>query len=90
MAKLFFLLSGEHETLPASELKAVLETEDFAFRTLQKIDQVLRIDAGIECIDAVKRRAAFTRLCGLELVDCEAEATAIIKTVRSTSLEKVL
>lgn len=90
MANLFFLLSGEHETLPGAELRAVLEAENFAFKTLQKIDQVLRIEADVECIDTIRRRAAFTRLCGLELFDCEAETTTIMKAIRSTSLEQVL
>ena len=90
MARLFFLLSGEHETLPASELKAVLEAENFAFKTVQKIDQVLRIEADVECINAIKRRAAFTRRCTLELFQCEAETTAIMKAIRSISLEQVL
>ena len=39
MAKLFFLLSGEHESLPVSELKAILETEGYVYKVLEKLDQ---------------------------------------------------
>ena len=31
MAKLFFLLSGESETLPAAEVKAILEAEGYGY-----------------------------------------------------------
>lgn len=90
MAKLFFLLSGEHEDLPASELKAVLEAEGHTYQVLEKLDQVLRIEADPECINAVRRRTAFTRLCGLELLTCEAEIGSIVKATRSLCAETIL
>jgi tRNA (guanine10-N2)-dimethyltransferase len=90
VAELFFLLSGEHETLPASELKAILEAEDYAFKPLEKLDQALRLKAELDCIEAIKRRAAFTRICGLELLSCEAETSKIVKATHSISLNAVL
>lgn len=90
MAKLFFLLSGEHETLPTSELKAILEAENYAFKTLEKLDQALRLEADLNCIEAIKRRAAFTKLCGLELLSCEAETSKILRATCSTSLKEIL
>lgn len=90
MARLFFLLSGEHETLPVSELKMILEAEGCAFKTLEKLDQTLRLEADSACVEAVRRRAAFTRLCGLELFNCKAEINEIVKSMRSISLNKVL
>ncbi|MCK4474277.1 methyltransferase domain-containing protein [Candidatus Bathyarchaeota archaeon] len=90
MAKIFFLLSGEHETLPVSELRAVLEAEGCVYRTLERFDQVLRLETGVNCVEAVKRRAALTRLCGCELFNCEAETGEIVKTMRSIRLDEVL
>jgi len=90
VATLFFLLSGEHETLPVSELKAILEAEGYAFEMLEKLDQVLRLEADLACIEAVKHRAALTRVCGLELFHCEAEKSKIAETTCSTSLDEVL
>jgi tRNA (guanine10-N2)-dimethyltransferase len=90
VAKLFFLLSGEHETLPASELKAVLEAEDYAFETLEKLDQAIRIEADLNCIEAIKRRVAFTRVCGMELFSCKAETNTIMKATRCASINEVL
>ncbi|MGB9960452.1 MAG: DNA methyltransferase [Candidatus Bathyarchaeales archaeon] len=90
MAKLFFLLSGEHETLPVSELKAIFEAEGYAYKVLEKLDQVLRVEASPESVNAVKNRAALTRLCGLELFTCEAEPSQAIKAIRAVNLDEVL
>lgn len=86
MARLFFLLSGEHETLPTAELKAILEAEGYNYKILEKLDQVLRIEADIKCVEAVKKRAALTRLCGLEIFICEAEPSEAVKAIRLTNI----
>jgi tRNA G10 N-methylase Trm11 len=39
--KLFFLLSGENPTMPASEAKAILETEGYPYAVTELMDQVL-------------------------------------------------
>ncbi len=90
MAKLFFLLSGEHETLPVSELKAILEAEGYAYKVLERLDQALRLETDSSCAEAVKHRAAFTRICELELFNCKAETSDIVKALRSINLNKVL
>jgi tRNA (guanine10-N2)-dimethyltransferase len=90
VAKLFFLLSGEHETLPVSELKAILEAENYAYKILEKLDQTLRLETEIKCVEAIKRRAALTRLCGLELFNCEAEISKIVKAASSANFSEIL
>jgi tRNA G10 N-methylase Trm11 len=90
LARLFFLLSGEHEHLPLSEMKAILEAEGFAYRVLEKLDQVARIEAEPECVNVIKGRAALTRLCGLELLTCRAKTADIVKAMRSAGLAKSL
>jgi tRNA (guanine10-N2)-dimethyltransferase len=90
VTRLFFLLSGEHETLPVSELKAILEAENHPYKIVEKLDQALRIEVDASCVETVKRRAALTRLCGLELFACNAEINAIAKSIRSTSLSEIL
>jgi len=90
VAKLFFLLSGEHETLPASEVKAILEAEGYAFKTLEKLDQALRLEADLNCVEAIKRRAAFTRLSAVELFSSETKKSTIVEAMGSTSLNEVI
>ena len=90
MASLFFLLSGEHESLPVSELKAILETEGYRYEVLEKLDQVVRLKSSSKCVEALKRRAAFTRICAQELFNCKAETAAIVKAMRSVGFAKTL
>ncbi len=90
MANLFFLLSGEHETLPTAELKAILEAEGYTYKVLKELDQVLRIEADAKCVEAVKNRAALTRLCALELFMCKAEPSEAVKALHFISLDGVL
>jgi tRNA (guanine10-N2)-dimethyltransferase len=90
VANLFFLLSGENETLPASELTAILEAEGYAFELVEKLDQVVRLEADQNSVKAVKHRSAYSRICGLELFTCEAQESAIMKTADSTNFQNVL
>ena len=87
MAKLFFLLSGEHPTLPFSELKSILEAEGHTYRILERLTQVLRVEANIDSVKSVKSRSAMTRVCCLELFSCDAILAEILKNMRSASLE---
>lgn len=90
MANLFFFLSGEHPDLPVSELKAILETEDYPYQITERLDQILRVQADPRCTEALKRRAALTRLAALELFNCDAKLTTIIKILQHTPLEQAL
>jgi len=90
VAKLFFLLSGEHESLPLSELRAILDAEDYDYEVLEKLEQVARVEADQNCVGTIMRRAALTRICGLELVNCRADMTDIVKAARSVSLGEML
>ena len=90
MAKLFLSLSGEHEDLPVCEVKAILEAEGHAYTVSEKLDQVLRLDAEPACVDALKLRAAFTRLCALELFTCKSETSSIIKGTQHADLKGIL
>ncbi len=86
MARLFFLVSGEHETLPFSELKAILEAESFQFEVLEKFTQTIRLEADAKCMEAVRRRAAFTRVGALEIFKCQADFAEIIKELSQAPL----
>ena len=90
MSKLFFMLSGEHPTLPFSELKAILEAEEHEYQVLEKLTQILRLKAYIENVKSIEFRSAMTRICALELLCCSADAEEIFKIVRSASLEEFI
>jgi tRNA (guanine10-N2)-dimethyltransferase len=90
VSKLFFLLSGEHPTLPFSELKAILETEGHKYHVLEKLTRVLRVEAAAETVESIKFRSAMTRVCCLELLCCLANAEEIFKTARSAPIEECI
>ncbi|MGQ9460105.1 MAG: DNA methyltransferase [Candidatus Bathyarchaeaceae archaeon] len=87
MAKLFFLLSGEHPTLPFSELKSILEAESHKYRILEKLTQVLRVESSVDSVKSVSSRSAMTRVCCLELFSCNAVLAEILENTRLASLE---
>ncbi len=90
MPNLFLLLSGEHKTLPVSEAKTVLEAEGYTYEVSESLEQVLRLRADPDCANVLKQRAAFTRMCALELFSCKAKLANIIKSVQSTDWQTFL
>ena len=90
MAKLFFLLSGEYETLSFSELKAILEAEGCTYRIVEKLDQTARLTANVESVKHVQRRSAYTRVCALELVTSDANDQAITEAAEEKDFQVAL
>ena len=90
MPKLFFLVSGEHETLPFSELKAILEAEGFQYKVLERLTQVLRLEGKRESVRVVASRAALTRVGAEEIFKCEADNAEIIRKLSQTPLENFI
>ncbi len=88
MAKLFFLVSGEHATLPVSELKAILEAEGHSYDIVDRFRQVVRVEAALGCIKPIVRRSALTRVCCAEILCTEAETGKILRQSRLASFEK--
>lgn len=90
MAKLFFLLSGENETLPFAELKAILEAEEFAYSITEKLDQLLRLEADTSSVKAVHRRSAYTMASALELFTCPAQENAVNQAADAANFQDVI
>ncbi len=90
MAKLFFLLSGENATLPAAELKAILEAEGFAYTITEKLDQLVRLEADSRSVKAVHCRSAYTMASALELFTCQGQETEIIKTAHAANFKNAI
>ncbi len=90
MARLFFLLSGENETLPAAELTAILEAESIRYEVRKRLDQLVSLESDLESVEAVYRRSAYTMMSALELFACEAKATSINETIQDTDFRPFL
>ncbi|OYT59418.1 MAG: hypothetical protein B6U75_03860 [Desulfurococcales archaeon ex4484_217_1] len=74
--KYYFLLSGEHETLPKAELRAILEAENIKYRVIKNLDQVVLIEAinSPKKIAKIIERASMVKEVGILLGFHEAES----------------
>ena len=90
MAKLFFLLSGEHPTLPFSELKSILDAEERKYEIRERLTQVLRLESSINSVKSVTHRSAMTRVGCLELFSCNAVLAEILENMYSATLDGFL
>jgi len=90
VAKLFFLVSGEHQTLPVSEVQAILEAEGIKYRILENLTQVLRLEVDPNSVEPIKFRSALTRVCCREIFNCEANISEILANISSGSMEEFI
>jgi tRNA (guanine10-N2)-dimethyltransferase len=88
--KLFFLLSGENESMPAAEVKAILEAEGFSYANASEFDQILRLEAEVDSAQSVQVRSAYTRFSALELFVSNATHEDIAKAASETDFKAVL
>jgi tRNA (guanine10-N2)-dimethyltransferase len=87
---LFFLLSGEFETLSFSELLAILETENYPYQVTEKLDQTVRLQADPECVKQVERRSSYTRICARELFISDDTDQAIAEAANHAGFAQAL
>jgi tRNA (guanine10-N2)-dimethyltransferase len=90
VAKLFFLISGEFESLSFAELKAIFEAEKYPYSLVEKLDQTIRIEADLKSVEQILRRSAYTRICSQELFTCDANDEAITKAVATSDFSKMI
>jgi tRNA (guanine10-N2)-dimethyltransferase len=87
---IFFLVSGENPTLPFSEIKSILEAEGFAYKVLKSFPQVLRVRADPGYVEAIQRRASMTRVCGVEIFNCQAEMEEINRNFEEADITQYM
>jgi len=82
--RVFILLSGEHPTLPRSEVIASLEADNVKFEHLSTHDQVLRLacEDPMTLSECIASRTSMAKECCLELFYCSAEHEEILHLAR--------
>jgi tRNA (guanine10-N2)-dimethyltransferase len=80
-------VSGEHPTLPFSEITAILEAEGHKYKVSERLRQIFRLEASESVIEPIIARVALTRVCCRELFNCAPKFAEIAETLRRTSLE---
>jgi tRNA (guanine10-N2)-dimethyltransferase len=90
LAKLFFLISGEHQTLPTAEVQAILKAETIEYRIVEKLTQVLRLETDPKSVESIRFRSALTRVCCREIFNCEAKLPEIFGNINSDSMDQFI
>jgi tRNA (guanine10-N2)-dimethyltransferase len=66
-ARLFFVVSGEHRTLPHAEIRAILQSQEIHFKQIAASTKLLRVTADSSALEAVSRRSVMYEQCGFEI-----------------------
>jgi tRNA (guanine10-N2)-dimethyltransferase len=88
-SRLFFVLSGEHASLPAAEVKAILESSGIECSEPAQSYRLLSLNAPLRGLRAVSERSLMYDSCGLLLGECEAEEQQIAKFLKNTPIEEL-
>ena len=85
-----FLLSGEHESLPLAELRAVLEAEGREYEILERRERLvfMRVDPGDAAI--ATQRSALINWAQQVLLETESEEPQILKAIEEVDFSKYL
>jgi tRNA (guanine10-N2)-dimethyltransferase len=87
--RLFFVLSGEHASLPAAEVRGILEASGAEFSAATLSYRLLTLNAPFSALKAVSERSLMYDWCGLCLGECEADEKQIEALVKAQSTERL-
>ena len=88
--KLFFVISGEHPTLPDAELKAALEAESCQFRLIESVPKLLLIEAPLSCLEVVSDRSSMCAISGIVILECSSDQASVRQAIGEADLSDIL
>jgi len=88
-SQLFFILSGEHSSLPAAEVEAILDSEHYEFTRAHTGYRLLILEASPDALKPVSQRSLMYDQCGIQLGESRADENEIEKLVRALPLENI-
>ena len=86
-ARLFFILSGEHHSLPAAEVRAIIESEGLEYKSQIENYRLLSLTTDPRALKFVSERSLMYDQCGLLLAECNADIQEIERIVKRQPLE---
>jgi tRNA (guanine10-N2)-dimethyltransferase len=87
--RLFFVLSGEHASLPAAEVRAIIESENLEYHSQVQNYRLLCLTADLRALKVVSERSLMYDQCGVLLAECNADPQEIERLVKSQPLEEL-
>jgi tRNA (guanine10-N2)-dimethyltransferase len=85
--RLFFILSGEHHSLPGAEVRAIIESEGLAYSSQIEDYRLLSLTASPAALKLVSQRSLMYDQCGILLGECNANFEEIKRLVKDQPLE---
>ena len=85
--KLFFILSGEHHSLPSAEVLAILDSERIQYSDLQQSYRFMTLTSSPDALEFVSNRSLMYDQCGVLLGECEADENEIRRLIMNLPLE---
>lgn len=82
--RLVFIISGEHPTLPAAEVKAILEAENLGYRVVEESFKLLILEASSLSLAKVASRSVLYEVCGVLIFRCPNDLEQIVKQTKQT------
>ena len=88
--RLFFILSGEHLSLPAAEIMAILESENIIYSHTKSSYRLLQLDASPKALQHVSDRSLMYDKCGFLLGECKADDKEIHQLIGNLQLDEYI
>ncbi len=87
---MFFIVSGEHPTLPKAELMAILDAQRVEYKVKGTAYKLVEVQADIVTPYEVAERAGFTEEAGIEIFQSSASIENIAQMLDSSQLDGFL
>jgi len=84
--RLFFVVSGEHPTLPHAEIRAILYASGIGFKEIAAYPKLLRVKANPSALEAVARRSMMYDQCGIEVAATRPNRQRLLSVVSRLDL----
>ena len=88
--RLFFILSGEHLSLPAAEILAILDSEKISTDRVETSYRLLKLTSPPEALQHVSRRSLMYDKCGYILGECAADEKEIRSLITELPLDRYI
>lgn len=88
--RFYFILSGEHPTLPLAELKAILEAHEISFKIMDSFYKLIELTAQPHAVRAISGRGGFTDESGIEIFHSSPSTSEIDDALRSSEVSRYL
>jgi tRNA (guanine10-N2)-dimethyltransferase len=86
--RLFFVVSGEHRTLPHAEIRAILQSHGIDFSETAASTKLLRLRADSSGLDVVARRSVMYEQCGFEIAATNQGKKHLLSILSRTHLRR--